>query len=202
MSIWKRPANPPGSDLLPALFLDRDGVVIADADYLADPEGVRILPGVPEALARARAAGYLLIGVSNQSGIGRGYFTGNDFHQVMTRLDADLAAQGVAFDSFHYCPHAPGEDCTCRKPLPGMLDEARKMFSLDLARSWMVGDKVSDIAFGRQGGLGAILVRTGYGTTEESRVNQLYPDDPRVQVADDLPAAVEWILTQHGGDPV
>ncbi len=200
MSIWKKPATPPGFHVRPALFLDRDGVVIADADYLSDPVGVRILPVVPEALARARAAGFLLIGVSNQSGIGRGYFTEDDFHLVMTRLDADLAARGAAFDSFHYCPHAPDEKCRCRKPLPGMLEEARKLFPLDLARSWMVGDKTSDIAFGRQGGLGAILVRTGYGLSEELRVNEQFPDDPRVGVADDLPAAVAWILAQHGGD--
>nr|MEE4268488.1 HAD family hydrolase [Candidatus Krumholzibacteria bacterium] len=200
MSIWKKPATSPGSRVQPALFLDRDGVVIDDADYLADPEGVRILPGVPEALARARAAGFLLIGVSNQSGIGRGYFTEDDFHQVMTRLDAALAARGVAFDSFHYCPHAPDQDCLCRKPLRGMLNEARKLFSLDLARSWMVGDKASDIAFGRQGGLGAVLVRTGHGLAEEIRVIDQFDDDPRVGVADDLPAAVAWILKRQGSD--
>ena len=172
-------------------------MVIADENYLADPERIRILPGVTEALVRARQAGFLLIGVSNQSGIGRGYFGQDDFARVMERLQQQLAAAGAGFDSFHYCPHGPDDGCSCRKPLPGMLDEARSLFSLDESRSWMVGDKASDVAFGRDAGLGAVLVRTGYGTGQEQKVARDYPGDALVLVADHLPAAVDLVLERH-----
>lgn len=196
MSTWKSPAMPAVASALPALFLDRDGVIIADENYLADPRQVRILPGVPSALATARSAGFLLIGVSNQSGIGRGYFSAQDFHAVMTHLDTELESHGAAFDSFHFCPHGPDEGCSCRKPAPGLLEEASQLQAIDLSRSWMIGDKASDIVFGREAGMGAVLVRTGYGRKQEKKVLALYPGDPLVQVADDLPAAVAWILAR------
>lgn len=197
MTTWKSRTPRPGQPPRPALFLDRDGVLIADQNYLADPEQVRLLPGVGPALVRAARAGFLLVGVSNQSGIGRGYFGLDDFQRVMVRLEELLAEQGVVFDSFHYCPHAPGDGCVCRKPLPGMLDEARAVLPLDLERSWMIGDKGSDVAFGRAAGLGAALVRTGYGAAEEAEVAARWRDDPLVLVGQDLPAVVDIILERR-----
>lgn len=194
MSTWKTPSVPSEVVLRPALFLDRDGVVIADENYLADPGKVRLLPGVAAAMARAREAGFLLIGVSNQSGIGRGYFSIKEFNQVMKRLERLLDDESVKFDSFFYCPHAPGDDCNCRKPKPGLLEEAQGFHSIDLERSWIVGDKRSDVTFGRAAGLGSVLVRTGYGMSEEQVVRDKWAGDPRVLVADDLPAAVSAIL--------
>ncbi len=189
MAVWKpcHPADPAHEG--PALFLDRDGVVIVDRGYLSDPEQVELLPGVAETMCAATDAGYLLIGVSNQSGLGRGRFTAEDLTRVMVRVDEHLARAGTGFDGFYYCPHAPQEACGCRKPAAGLFDEAGKSCRWDPARSWVVGDKASDVAFGRNSGLGAVLVRTGYGTDHQDEVKRQWENDSRVLVADDLPAA-------------
>ncbi len=176
------------------LFLDRDGVLIRDADYLADPDGVEILPGVPQALRRARAAGFGLVGVSNQSGIGRGFFRIEQFEAVMRRLDELLRIEDAELDAFYYCPHAPDENCRCRKPLPGLLEEASADTAWDRRGSWVVGDKPSDIQLARDADLSACLVRTGYGRAQEAQVRSRWPEDPQVLYADDLAAAVEKIL--------
>jgi histidinol-phosphate phosphatase family protein len=189
MSIWK-PCSPSCLEHEgPALFLDRDGVVIVDRGYLGDPQQVELLPGVAETMIAAAAAGYLLIGVSNQSGLGRGLFTAEDLTRVMVRVDEVLARAGTGFDGFYYCPHAPQEACGCRKPAGGLFEQAGESCRWDPARSWVVGDKASDVAFGRNGGLGSVLVRTGYGVRQEAEVKQQWKDDPRVLVADDLQAA-------------
>jgi D-glycero-D-manno-heptose 1,7-bisphosphate phosphatase len=198
MVVWKQPNIALGGPSRPALFLDRDGVVVVDRHYLADPAEVELVPGAAEAMARANEAGFLLIGVSNQSGLGRGKFGPDDLAAVMTRLDELLRNEGTGFDAFHYCPHVPGEGCRCRKPAPGMLDDAATRFSWDPERSWMVGDKAADVAFGREAGLGSVLVRTGYGMTEEPDVRATWGADTRVLVANDLAAAVDLILARSG----
>jgi len=124
MAIWQTRDRVPAGRPLPTLFLDRDGVVIRDRNYLANPAEVELLPGLAKAMVRARAAGWQLIGVSNQSGLGRGYFSADDFAAVMTRLDDELAEEKAYFDGFFYCPHAPAAECQCRKPRLGMLTEA------------------------------------------------------------------------------
>ncbi len=174
-----------------ALFVDRDGVIIADADYPGNPDAVRLLPGSATALARARAAGYLLIGVSNQSGIGRGFYGEADFAAVQRRVDAELAAAGAGLDALYYCPHAPEEDCRCRKPRPGLLDEAATRFRWRADRTWLVGDKLSDAELARTAGLRAVLVLTGKG---EARACDLPPGDPVLVVAD-LAEAVSCLLS-------
>ena len=201
MTVWKRSPGAPEVMARPALFLDRDGVVIRDRDYLADPAEVELLPGVAAAMRRARAAGYLLIGVSNQSGLGRGYFTSADLGAVMERLEADLAVDGASFDGFYYCPHKPGDDCPCRKPRLGLLTEAAAFHHWDPAQSWVIGDKTSDVALGQAAGLGSVLVRTGYGAQDEDEVQRRWPSSPRVLVADDLPQAVALVLAQSGDAP-
>jgi D-glycero-D-manno-heptose 1,7-bisphosphate phosphatase len=191
--IWR---SPPTGILRtgPALFLDRDGVVIVDRDYLSDPEGVELVPGAAAAMARAAAAGYLLIGLSNQSGLGRGRFGPAELEAVMARVDLELSRYGVAFDAMYYCPHAPEDGCRCRKPGPGLLEEAAASFQWDAARSWVVGDKVSDVELGRRHGLGAVLVGTGYGGGEAVPLATVWGGDPRVVQAVDLAGAVEMIL--------
>lgn len=196
MTVWKRPPEAPARLPQPALFLDRDGVVIRDRDYLADPAEVEVLGGVADAMRRARAAGFWLIGVSNQSGLGRGYFKTADFGAVMARLEAELAAADVSFDGFYYCPHAPRDRCQCRKPQLGLLAEAARSFTWDPARSWVIGDKVSDVALGQAGGLGSVLVRTGYGAQDEAVVRRRWSSGDRVLVADDLPQAVDLVLAR------
>lgn len=202
--IWRAPAPAPaGPREGPVLFLDRDGVIIVDKDYLADPDGVELVPGVPAALAVARAAGFTLVGISNQSGLGRGRFSQVELEAVMARVEAELQREGAELDAMYYCPHAPGDGCRCRKPLPGLLDEAAASFRWDAGRSWVIGDKASDVELGRRHGLGAVLVGTGYGARERDRVEAAWPGDPRVLFADDLSGAVAAILggpAPKGGD--
>jgi len=201
MAVWKKCVIVPEGDSPPALFLDRDGVVIVDRGYLGDPDQVKLLPGVAETMVRARKAGYLLIGVSNQSGLGRGLFSRDDLERVMIRQDALLREAGARFDGFYYCPHAPGEGCRCRKPGPGMFEEAAATCRWDPARSWVVGDKASDVAFARDNGLGAVLVLTGYGADQQDDVRRRWPDDPRVKVASDLTEAFAVLSGDRKGGP-
>lgn len=192
MTTWREPetVRSPG----PVLFLDRDGVLIEDCHYLSDPDLVVLVAGVPAALRAARDAGFSLVGVSNQSGLGRGRFSPDDLAAVMGRLDELLVDAGAPLDAFHYCPHAPDADCNCRKPRPGLLEEAARRTPWDRGTSWVVGDKGSDIRLARDAGLGAVLVRTGYGAGEEAAVKEHWGDDPLVLVADDLTGAVALIL--------
>jgi len=172
------------------LFLDRDGVLIEDRNYLSRPEEVVLFPGVTAALGRARDAGYQLVGISNQSGIGRGYYDEADFAAVQTRVDRLLAGEQVGLDALYYCPHAPEANCDCRKPAPGLLWEARHRFFWDPSRSWLVGDKVSDMELARTAQLGAVLVLTGQGAQQQP----LLPAGSSARVCADLNEAVAHIL--------
>ena len=136
----------------PAVFLDRDGTIIEDEGYLADASRVRLVPGAIEALRRFRDRGMMLVVVSNQSGIPRGLITPAQHAEVDARVKAVLAGEGVPLDAAYYCPHLPGDGCSCRKPKPGMLDQAAREHAIDLARSIMVGDKMSDVGAGRAAG--------------------------------------------------
>jgi histidinol-phosphate phosphatase family protein len=185
------PDRPPSG--APALFLDRDGVLMVEKDYVDDPDLVELVPGVPAALRQALAAGWLLIGVSNQSGLGRGRFTMAQFTAVMTRLDELLAEEGCPLHGFFYCPHAPDEGCRCRKPSPGLLAEAGRHYRWDPARSWVVGDKVSDVDLALDAGLQPALVRTGHGVEQEALLGRRQG----VLVADDLPAVVVQVLARE-----
>jgi histidinol-phosphate phosphatase family protein len=190
MSRW--PAHPvPALDPTPrpTLFIDRDGVIVVEKDYLADPEEVELVDGAADALRRARQAGWRLVGVSNQSGIGRGRFGVAEFEAVMTRLDAILVAAGCPLDAFFYCPHAPDDGCACRKPRPGLLDEAAREIVWEPARSWVIGDKVSDVDLALGAGMRGILVRTGHGTRQEAKLA-----DRDAVVCDDLAGAIAHIL--------
>lgn len=139
---------------MPAIFLDRDGTLIHDSGYLADPEGVRLLPGVREGLALLD--GYALVIASNQSGLGRGLFSLGDLENVHRRTIELL--EGVRFSGAFYCPHAPDDVCACRKPKPGLLLEARDRLNLDLARSFMIGDRQTDVAAGLAAGCRPVLL--------------------------------------------
>jgi histidinol-phosphate phosphatase family protein len=140
-----------------AVFLDRDGTVIEDPGYLSDPSGVRLLPGAADALRALRAAGYQLVLVSNQSGIGRGYFTAEQAEAVHRRVVEQLSRKGVVLDDARYCPHAPDDGCPCRKPRPGLLLAAARELGLDLGASFMVGNSSVDIGAGRNAGCRTIL---------------------------------------------
>lgn len=175
-----------------AVFLDRDGTLIEDKDYLSRPEDVRVYPGVPVALRRLQQAGFKLIMVTNQSGVGRGYFTLAEVEKVHQHLAELLAAQAVVFDKLYVAPEAPDQPSRGRKPSPQFLFDARDEFNLDVARSYMVGDKLIDLECGWNAGVRAsLLVRTGYGAKVE--VNQS-AELKNAVVVDDVPAAAEWIL--------
>lgn len=177
-------------DLRAAVFLDRDGTIIQEEDYLADPEGVVLVSGAVEALERLRRAGLALVVVTNQSGIARGLYTLDQYRAVARRLDELLEARGVRPDATYFCPHHPGftGPCSCRKPDTGMYREAARDLDLDLARSFFVGDRIKDILPARELGGRGVLVRTGYGVREEV-------DLPRdMEAVDGLPEAASWIL--------
>jgi D-glycero-D-manno-heptose 1,7-bisphosphate phosphatase len=150
--------------LTPAVFLDRDGTLMEEVDYCRDPALVRLIPGVREGLAALKAAGFRCVIVTNQSGIGRGRITEPEYHAVHARL-MELIGPGL-IDATYYCPDVPNIPSECRKPAPGMILQAAKDHPLDLTRSWMIGDKESDIRCGRNAGTKTVLVATGYGATQ------------------------------------
>ncbi len=168
-----------------AVFLDRDGTLMEEVYYCGDPALVRVFPGVPEALARLKSAGFRTFIVTNQSGIARGLFTENQYHAVQAELLRQLG-QG-AIDASYFCPDPPDAPSTRRKPEPGMVFEAASEYGIDLARSFFIGDKAADIECGRRAGTRTILVLTGYGREHRHLTT---PDF----VAPDLPAAVSLVL--------
>lgn len=169
----------------PAVFLDRDGTLIEDPGYLADPAGVVLLPGVVDALHELTRLGYLRIVVTNQSGIGQGRFTEADFDAVQHEVERQLLAHGVTLDGVYHCPHRREDGCACRKPGTALHREAAARFDIDLARSWCVGDRIGDLLPARELGGGAVLVRTGDGEQHATEAGHL-----GFAVAADLRAAV------------
>jgi len=154
----------------PALFLDRDGVIVDEAEYLADPAALRLLPGAAEAIAEVNCQSIPVVVVTNQSGVARGYFPESRVAEIHEQLDRLLAGQGARITRYYHCPHHPTEgqppyrgDCSCRKPRPGMLLQAARDLSLDLRNSYLVGDKLSDLQAGAAAGCRTVMVRTGYG---------------------------------------
>ncbi len=168
-----------------AVFLDRDGTLMREVNYCADPKQVEIFPGVASALLRLRAAGYKLIVISNQAGIGRGYFSEAQYRLV--EAEVARAVLPATFDAVYYCPDRPDRATERRKPGIGMVVEAQRDHNIDLAHSFFVGDKAIDIECGRNAGVRTILVRTGYGAQE----THAEPD----WIADDLSAATDIILS-------
>jgi histidinol-phosphate phosphatase family protein len=181
----------------PAAFLDRDGAVIRERHYLHDPELVELLPGAAQGLRRLRELGLALVLVTNQSGVARGYFGLEAVAAVHARLAEMLAKEGVALDGVYFCPHGPEDGCGCRKPEPGLALQAERDLGLDLARSFVIGDKCSDVDFGRGIGARSILVRTGYGVEHEQRCGARAD-----AVADDLAQAAEIAAGWMSGSAV
>lgn len=176
-----------------AVFLDRDGTINIEKEYLYKPEEFEFTSGAIEAIRLLNHAGYLVIVVTNQSGVARGFYSEEDLIRLHHYIDRLLKSGGAWVDAWYYCPHhtagkAPYNlACSCRKPLPGMLQQAAADHAIDLSRSWMVGDKLADIEAGLSAGSKSILVLTGYGA-ETSR--ELTSDIPRCP---DLLSAVKLI---------
>jgi D-glycero-D-manno-heptose 1,7-bisphosphate phosphatase len=140
------------------VFLDRDGTLVADPGYVHRVEDYALLPGVPEALRALSAAGFGLAIVTNQSGIGRGYFGLDAFERFQAHLLQDLGRAAVRIDATYLCPHPPDAGCGCRKPAPGLLERARAELDADLARSWVVGDAASDVELAARAGCRAVWI--------------------------------------------
>jgi histidinol-phosphate phosphatase family protein len=171
------------------VFLDRDGTLVADRGYTHRVEDYALLPGVPEGLRRLAGAGFALAVVTNQSGIGRGYYSEADFQAFQRHLAADLARRGVVLETSFFCPHLPDAGCGCRKPAPGMLERARRELGADLARSWVIGDHRTDVELAaRAGCAGAVLVLTGHGAVESAAL------PASALRAPDLPGAAELVV--------
>jgi D-glycero-D-manno-heptose 1,7-bisphosphate phosphatase len=169
-----------------AVFLDRDGTLIKEVNFLHRVEDLQYFPFTDEAVALLKANGFLVFVVTNQSGIGRGIYSADQMHAVNEQIQTDLTEK---LDAVYYCPHLPDAGCACRKPNLGMIESAIKEFAIDLENSWMIGDKKLDIEFGRNAGIKPILVMTGYGSKEIHKL-----DPPPELVAKDLLEAVRIII--------
>jgi D-glycero-D-manno-heptose 1,7-bisphosphate phosphatase len=150
-----------------ALFLDRDGVLNEEVDYLHDPRDLVMIGGVAPVIADCNRRRIPVVVVSNQAGIGRGYYPVEAFNQIAQAIADQLAPHQARIDAWYHCPHRPDAGCPCRKPAPGLLRDAATALGIDLARSVLVGDKISDLQAARAAGVRAVLVRTGYGRLEE-----------------------------------
>ena len=182
----------------PAVFLDRDGTIIREADYLRSVAQLRLLPGAAAAIRRLNEAGLVVVVTTNQSGIARGLLTEADLSKINEALSKRLSAHRAIIDAIYFCPHHPEvgkppyrRRCRCRKPAPGMLLRAAKDLDLDLARSFSVGDSERDLAAGRKVGARTVLVRTGYG-----RITQAAGAVKADYIAHNLGDAADWILRQ------
>jgi D-glycero-D-manno-heptose 1,7-bisphosphate phosphatase len=181
-----------------AIFLDRDGTINEDVNFLSSPEQVILINGSAEAIREMNELGLKVIVFTNQSGIARGYFTEEDLHRVHSRLDELLSQSGARIDAYYYCPHHPTEgngkykiECECRKPKDGMLRRASNEQNIDLKKSFVVGDRCIDIQAGKTAGATTILVLTGYGLQEyEKCKSENYEPD---FVVKNLKEAVEII---------
>jgi histidinol-phosphate phosphatase family protein len=177
------------AELRPAVFIDRDGTIVVDKDYLADPAEMEIYDFSAEALQTLQASGYLIIIVTNQSGVGRGLLTEDDVRSVHAVLQHELP---VKIDAFYYCPHKPDDGCRCRKPSLGMIEQAAAEFPIDIANSWMIGDKKLDIETGFNAGMSTALVLTGYGEAHVKEMERM-PDI----VVDNLLEAAKKIAARN-----
>lgn len=179
-----------------AVFLDRDGTINIEKEYLYQAKDFEFIPGAPEAVRLLNRAGIMVVVVTNQSGVARGYYTEEDVENLHRHIDRELERSGAHVDCWLYCPHHPAGrgsyalPCSCRKPLPGMLQEAAARYDIDLENSTMIGDKLADIEAGLAAGCRTILVRSGYGAGEEKYVGS------QTAVCDDLVSAVKLLVLQ------
>jgi len=176
-----------------AVFVDRDGTINEESNYLFRKEDCRFIPGALEAIAQLNKAGFLVVVITNQSGIARGFYSEADLDLLHQYMASEIAAAGGMIDGWYFCPHHPdypaeGSECNCRKPLPGMIQRAALELGIDPASSWMIGDKLADVHAGVAAGCQTILVKTGYGAIEALSA-------PTGQIMlDDLSAAAEYII--------
>ena len=161
-----------------AIFLDRDGVINEEISYLSNPDDFKFIEGSIEALKLLKKLGYLLIIITNQAGIARGYFTENTLKSIHNKMIQILNQNNVELDGIFFCPHHPNftGPCDCRKPNPGMILQAKDKYNINLRESFMVGDTLNDIKTGLAAACQTVLVLTGYGNEEKKKINSIIPD--------------------------
>jgi D-glycero-D-manno-heptose 1,7-bisphosphate phosphatase len=206
LGVWVRMCFPFPGEPRPALFLDRDGVIVEDPGYLSSAADLVLIAGAAETIACANRAGLAVVEVTNQSGIGRGYFGWPEFDQVEAALTRELGRRGAAVDAVLACPyHRNGidpwthPDHPARKPRPGMLLAAAQCLNLDLARSWIVGDKLSDLEAGYNAGLrGGLHVLTGHGSKHRQAVIDFRAEGFEVRLGDSIRDAAPIVQLMTG----
>lgn len=176
----------------PAVFLDRDGTLIEELGFLHQPRRVRLLHGVVRGLKQLKKAGFSVVVISNQSGVGRGLLTMAQVRAVNKRVQKLLAQRGIPLEGVYVCPHHPQSGCACRKPKSGLVRRAARQLGLRLKGCYSLGDRASDVALAQQVGGKGILVLTGYGRRVRRRLQGVRPD----AVAKNFQEAVRWILRQ------
>jgi D-glycero-D-manno-heptose 1,7-bisphosphate phosphatase len=197
----------PAAAKSPVAFADRDGTLIEEMGYLSRPEQVALVDGAADAVRRLNEAGIAVVVLSNQSGVARGLFSLADVEEVNHRVRELFSAQGATIAGIYYCPHHPaaydspyGGVCICRKPYPGMAHEAARVLGLDLARAFVVGDKLDDVGLANQLGVPGLLVRSGYGRDSEFLLGRR--GAPKADfVVPNFATAADWILTRRGLSP-
>lgn len=173
-----------------AVFLDRDGTISRDVPYCSCPENFELLPMVAETIKLLNDCGFKVVIVTNQSGVGRGYFTEDMLAKIHQKMLGELTKSGAVIDAIYYCPHHPDDNCECRKPKPAMILQAARDLNIDLHQSYFIGDSDLDIGAGKSAGCFTIRINTGFeGVTKESFADFVCPD---------LYAGVEWIIAQTG----
>ncbi|MBU2646388.1 HAD family hydrolase [bacterium] len=186
------------------VFLDRDGVLIHDVHYLSQLEDIQFYPDVPDGLKRLQRSGFLLVVITNQSGVARGYFPPSFVSDCHARMNQILASNRVTLDHLYFCPHyhsgsAPYNiDCECRKPAPGMIFRARRELNLSLQHAYMIGDKMCDVELAHNADITGILLTTGQGREHQQPVLQVYPSTP---VFSSFSQAVDYIISSTKGRP-
>ena len=172
-----------------AIFIDRDGTINVEKNYLHRVEDWEWIAGSVDAIRAFNNAGFLVIVISNQAGVARGMYSETDIHRLHAYVTSELVRDGARIDAYYYCPHHPEfgkeRDCACRKPLPGLILKAQKDFDIDLSNSWMVGDTANDCKAGAAAGVRCILVATGYGAKERGKLGAV-PYAENLQVASQL----------------
>jgi len=179
----------------PAVFLDRDGTINELIPYLGDHNKFNFLPKAKKALSLLQSNGFKLIIVTNQSGIGRGFFSLTDLEKVHKKMALLLANNSIIIDGIYYCPHVPEDKCECRKPKLKMLEKARKELHIDINKSYFIGDSLSDILAGSKFGCKTILVKTGNGQRDLQllREKNIIPD----LIANTINEAAKWIIDMN-----
>ncbi|MBI5681868.1 MAG: D-glycero-beta-D-manno-heptose 1,7-bisphosphate 7-phosphatase [Deltaproteobacteria bacterium] len=172
-----------------AVFLDRDGTINEDSGYIDSPDRLVIIDGAPSAIKKLNSEGFKVVVISNQSGVGRGYFSKEIADSINKKLEDTLKQEDVHLDGIYYCPHHPDDNCKCRKPRTGLLEIAGEELGIDISKSYVVGDKVSDIELALNAGCKGVLVLTGFGK-EHKKIIKTKPS----YIANDLKDAVEWII--------